>query len=86
MASLTNINGLNIIVVKPPKIVSRGWKERLFSLPWRPFRKFRDEKHPMWDLMEGNDVYVYGRNAYVSVNQFSKLKKRARKNYLDKIL
>jgi len=27
-------------------MVKRTWKERLFSLPWRPFQKMRIEKKP----------------------------------------
>jgi hypothetical protein len=29
------------VVVHEAKIVTRTWKERLFSRPWRPFRNFK---------------------------------------------
>lgn len=42
------INGFKLIVVNPTTIrIKRSWRERLFTLPWSPFDKFRDEIHEM---------------------------------------
>lgn len=40
MASPLSFAGMPVIVHRP-MTVRRTWRERLFSLPWRPFRKFK---------------------------------------------
>lgn len=48
MSALTirNMLGLNISVVPDTIIVSRDWKERLFTAPWRPMRKTKVVNNP----------------------------------------
>lgn len=43
---LNHFNGIQIIIAKPLKCeIKRTWKQRLFSLPFKPFETHRIEWH-----------------------------------------
>lgn len=54
--------GVKIVVVPTFQYtVKRAWKERLFSLPWRPFLTHRTEQRELLrdgEFVQYNDQYV----------------------------
>lgn len=38
--------------------VARSWKERLFTLPWRPFKRYRQSDYRVAYLLDGVDGQI----------------------------
>ena len=58
-----NVNGIPVAIIEPimcTKDVTRTWKERLFTLPFTPFNKFKKEVY--WQDMMGYGEVVKNEN------------------------
>jgi hypothetical protein len=55
------------------KLEKRTWKERLFSWPWEPTRKFKSV--PDGYMMEDGMVYGFGDKMVVNPNTFDAMQK-----------
>lgn len=54
-----SLNGIPVIIAEPIKCtnkVKRTWRERLFTLPFRPFSKFRAEYFLKGVLKDGEII------------------------------
>lgn len=67
------VAGMDVIVSNhlPPMYERRGWRERLFQRPWRPWRRLKQ--------IPNNEVYRFGGKLLVSPQTYDRLKKEAQK-------
>lgn len=53
-------NGLRVVpnmYISDVETVERSWKERLFTFPWEPFKKYKEVYNPrVW--LVGDDILV----------------------------
>jgi hypothetical protein len=72
------LNGIPIIVMRPTiKTVSRSWRERLFTWPWRPWVKTKEEvsQPPIGpdQCFKMGDRFICGESFYAKLqNEVSK--------------
>ncbi len=52
----------------------RSWKERLFSLPWKPWVKYKLTDHPLVYVIENETHinYICGLNTYLKITNEKK--------------
>lgn len=68
------ILGMKLVVnkyVPDTSTVKRTWKERLFTLPWRPFSKYKNIYAPRAFLLDGT-VYVSPKTADALIAELEK--------------
>jgi hypothetical protein len=78
--SLT-LNGKQVLVSKTRKStfkVKRSWKERLFSLPFKPFKKTKDET-TFTDLVKDDECIFFEDKILVNEKTFHKLRAESKK-------
>ena len=70
-------NGSRVIIAEPvncKKEVKRTWKERLFTLPFNPFNKFK-AVDILVDIMEDGQVVQQDNNLHMTIKTWHKLQK-----------
>lgn len=61
------IGGMRVIIKPPTQVkVKRTWKERLFTLPWRPMQSHKTELH---ELIKDGEVLVDKMNQVIYCNE-----------------
>lgn len=59
-----NLNGMPVIISEPvlcSRDVKRTWKERFFTLPFKPFTRFKKESY--WqNIIEDGQIIRHGNN------------------------
>lgn len=53
------------------KITKRGWRDRLFSLPWQPRRKYNEELVP---IMKDGEIIMNENDRLIICNAATKIK------------
>lgn len=70
----TSFAGMKIFVSRPVSAtVKRTWKERLFSMPWKPFKTTKVIMKPA--LISGNKCYRFGDEIHCGELFYDNLKK-----------
>lgn len=64
------LRGNSLLVVSKTTLEHRSWKERLFTLPWRPLKK---EKH-VTEWVGSNEVVRVGNVLYAHPDMIEKIK------------
>lgn len=66
--------GVRIIMVWNPRTVRRTWRERLFSVPWRPWVSLKHSYHPMWgETYGGTRVWCNDTHCFVPEDIFHRM-------------
>ena len=75
------LNGKQVVVSQPCESiikVKRSWKERLFSLPFRPFKKTKEET-TFTNLVKDDECIFFENKILVSEATFHKLRAESKK-------
>ncbi len=68
------ISGMEVIILSSTIMVDRSWRERLWSMPWRPWRSVKWIANP---IIEPGTVLVERGKIFCTIEQFNELKSAA---------
>ena len=77
---MMRIGGKNVVVLPDMVKITRTWKERLFTLPWRPLQKTKWVANNK--LPNEGDVYMSDNVIYCSERTYNKLQELMKEKYL----
>ena len=65
--------GIRLFIIDEVLKETRGWIERLFTLPWRPLQKIKYVPNPAYP--ENGEIYTKGQDIYCNHAQAQELRK-----------
>ncbi len=72
-ATIAASNGIHVhVLADQPCVVRRGWRERLFSWPWRPWRKTKAGVVPCY--IPDDRAFLIGGTLYCNTRFYERLK------------